>query len=147
MESRRSIRSGGLLKCGEDQENAPHPPPEGLGEAAASRMRLAAEPYRSLDELRRVANGPQRYKLFVRAAVSNEYLVVLSQAGVIVARGRRETRCTLNASSGELRCYLGHEPADDCRLRQCRYAALMRMRLLVRLREAYALERKRLVGR
>ena len=121
--------------------------------AAASREAPGSDnvrkynPYLKLDALRKVASGPDRRTLFARARVPDEFLVELSQAGVLRVRGKLETNCGIQHESGELVCcHSGGEPALDCRLPSCPYAALMRMRLVMRLRAAYALERSRLAG-
>lgn len=96
-----------------------------------------------LDDLRRTAST-DRWKLFRRAAPSDEYLIKLSEAGVLKTRGFPETSCRL--IDGEAICDNNGEPRTlDCRQAWCPYAALMRMRLIVRLRAAYARERRRLV--
>jgi hypothetical protein len=82
-------------------------------------------------------------QLFRRAVVGVPYLRLLSSAGVLKARGRLATNCSIN-SEGELLCVHNGAPGPDCRLAACRYAALMRTRLDLRLGEAYALERRRL---
>lgn len=96
-----------------------------------------------LDEIRRVADQ-DKSRLFLRAVPTQDYLVLLSQAGLLSARGQPETDCHLDADSGEARCYHNGDPGKDCRQSWCRYAVLMRMRLLNRLGAAYALERRRL---
>jgi len=97
----------------------------------------------ALDELRRVARQ-EKARLFLRAVPTQEYLVLLSNAGVLSARMIPETECHLNASTGESHCEHTGDPGKDCRQAWCQYAKLMRMRLLNRLGLAYALERKKL---
>ena len=100
-----------------------------------------------LDLIRRVSET-QRHKLFVRAVPPDEWLIDLSEAGVIRTRGSAETNCTANAATGESVCVFQHsrEPKIDCRQPWCPFAATMRMRLITRLRAVYALERRRLRG-
>jgi hypothetical protein len=66
---------------------------------------------------------------------------------------REHTACRLDVETGEVICshykdgrYLG-APRDDCRQAWCPYAAEMRTRLLIRLREAYAPGENRNVDR
>ena len=108
-----------------------------------------SERYRQLDLARRVAASPDtKATLFRRAAVEDEYLEFLSEAGILKPRGAPITNCVLAHDSGELVCaHRGKQPPEDCRQAACPYAAIMRMRLRNRLRLAYARERKRLVGR
>lgn len=130
MEPGRSNRHGEYAKCENEAEAAP---------------RGVAENIARLDEVRRVARQ-DKARLFLRAVPTQEYLVLLSQAGILSARGVQETGCHLDAASGEARCYHNGDPGKDCRQSWCRYAVLMRMRLLHRLGAAYARERRRLVG-
>lgn len=95
-----------------------------------------------LDEVRRVARH-DRASLFRRAVPTQDYLLLLGQAGVLNVRGLPETTCHLNAVTGEAHCCHNGDPGVDCRQSWCKYATLMRMRLLVRLGQAYALERRR----
>lgn len=113
--------------------------PNGPGEALVEDQgkRLQAE---ELDAVRRVFREHPR-KLFARAAPNDEYLHKLSEAGVIKTKGRAEIICVGNE------CFEPEEPHGDCRAKDCPYAALMRMRLTIRLRAAYAHARNRLVGR
>lgn len=102
-----------------------------------------AERIERLDEIRRVARR-DRARLFLRAVPTEDYLVLLSQAGELKARAVPETDCHLNAATGEAFCFQKGDPGKDCRQSWCRYAVLMRMRLINRLGHAYALERIRL---
>lgn len=95
-----------------------------------------------LDEIRRVARQ-EPARLFLRAVPTQDYLVLLSQAGVLKARTNGETSCHLVAETGEAVCEHNGDPGVDCRQSWCRYATLMRMRLLYRLGEAYARARRR----
>ena len=103
------------------------------------------EGHEVLDELRKVAASPDRWKLFHRAEPADEYLVLLSEANILRARGLKETGCQMDWETGEAVCHETGEAALDCRSLWCPFAALMRMRLVHRLRGAYARERKRLV--
>lgn len=145
METRGSDKTGETDRCESETEEVQGREPQDLsGDLAAGRSprQVAAQKHLArLDEVRRVARL-DRAKLFLRAAVSIDYLVLLSQAGVLVARGVAQTNCAV--INGELKCVHNGEPRMDCRQPWCRYGALMRMRLVNRLSEAYALERKKL---
>lgn len=101
----------------------------------------------ALDELRKVAASPDRWKLFQRAEPADEYLVLLSEAKILRTQGLKETGCQMDWKTGEAVCQAKGEAVLDCRNSWCPFAALMRMRLVHRLRGAYARERKRLVVR
>lgn len=132
MESEGSKGSGGEIRWQEGADALPDGKPEALI-------------IRQLDDIRRVhAVNPKQ--LFRRAVVDVDYLVLLSKAGVIKARGRLLTNCMTNAATGELVCVHNGAPGPDCREAACKYAGLMRTRLIKGLARAYALERRRLVG-
>lgn len=129
MESRSSDQPGGPTKCQDQTEAAPG----GVAENIAR-----------LDEIRRVARL-DKARLFLRAVPTTEYLFLLSQAGILSARGQRETDCHLVAETGEAVCNnRPGNPQYDCRQSWCPAAALNRMRLITRLGGAYAHERKAL---
>jgi len=97
-----------------------------------------------IETLRHVGKSPQRYTLFQRQHVDWEYLLRLSAAGVLKIYGLAETSCTTNQETGEITCTHVGSPKLDCRQKHCRYAHLMRMRLVSRLSKAYARERNKL---
>lgn len=129
MESRSCNQPGESTKCQDQAKAAP---------------RGVAENIARLDELRRV-DRRDRARLFLRAVPTTEYLLLLSQAGILSARGQRETDCYLIAETGEPVC--NSQPGNphlDCRQSWCPASALNRMRLITRLGAAYAHERKAL---
>lgn len=124
-----SNQPGETTKCQNQTEAAP---------------RGVAENIARLDEIRRVARQ-DKARLFLRAVPGTEYLLLLSQAGILSARGQRETDCYLIAETGEPVCNSQPgNPQYDCRQSWCPAAALNRMRLITRLGVAYAHERKAL---
>lgn len=82
----------------------------------------------------------------MRAVPTVDQLLLLSNAGILKAPANEETTCRVDYETGEIVCDHNGDPSKDCRLPYCRHAALMRMRLVSRLGQVYARERKRLVG-
>lgn len=68
---------------------------------------------------------------------------MLSEAGVLKAPAQTETVCYVD-QNGEEHCNHDGSRRLDCRQPWCKFAALMSMRLAMRLSEAYARERKKL---
>lgn len=87
-----------------------------------------------------------RLRLFGSAVPTTEELFRAAREGHLKMRGKREWRgCNLDWNTGEANCCRRglRPPHDDCRQWYCPHADLMRTRLLVRLRAAYALERRK----
>lgn len=141
MGSRSSTLNGGTPKCAEDTEALQEHDAESLEAADEARLDKSL-----LDLVRLAASRPEtRTRLFVRATPQEEELRLLSEAGVLRTRGRKITNCRVDTETGERLCVSTvKEPELDCRVPQCPYAAIMRTRLVTRLRAAYALERKKL---
>ena len=147
MEPEDSKRTGDKRKCQDAKENLEHAPPETLGRVSSKDSKLAGlqDRIRLLDEIRRVhASNPS--KLWRRAVVTDEYIAALSAAGLLSAQGLQETDCRMDVATGELLCNHTGSPDLDCRVPACPYGELMRLRLVWRLRGAYARERKKHVG-
>ena len=134
---------GGASTCqgeGDAQEGGI---PEGLTVVQASVNEH--DRYPILDEIRRV-NEENPGQLFRSAVVEEDHLLLLAQAGVIKVRGRIETNCAVDPQTGEVFCVHNGEPGPDCRLPACKYHALMRQRIILRLAAAYAAARRKHVG-
>lgn len=105
--------------------------------------------YEAFNRIRRIADT-DKPRLFRRAEPDDEYVKLLSEAGVLKAKGQRETKCIAIPRDGDWIALCNHRsgmPARlDCREPSCPYAILMRMRVDRTLRQAYALERKKHVG-
>lgn len=100
-----------------------------------------------IDKIRRVGQTSDKHRLFGRAVPPDWYLIALAKARVLRIYGLAETPCKIDTGTGELYCFRKGEPRhEDCRQPSCQFGELMRMRLIIRLRAAYARERRKLVG-
>lgn len=137
----KTWQDGTEKEAGSLKRHDPH-----LSDSARAKRSEALAQIARLDEVRRVADT-NKARLFRRAVPTIDYLILLSTAGVLHAKGLKETECRIDIETGEQMCEYNGAPGLDCRLPSCPFGALMRMRLITRLGEAYAREKNRLAER